>query len=169
VNPGLNLMAFCNCCNEYVVIQIGYNQKNNEFFDIGSMRNYLKCSNNKCKSKIKSSGLLNIMLYRSVWKYEYELEFKANQKSGVSFNPNDLQYVTFDEGEVGNTMSCDYFFLKVIKKEFHIQSTKNEGTSSVQTFTSKFHSKSKQFNEKIEWLEKFNFKGEDLIGISKYY
>lgn len=42
VISGLNLDAYCDSCKEYVVIQIGYNKKKNEFFDIGRIGNFLK-------------------------------------------------------------------------------------------------------------------------------
>ena len=54
VNPGLNFLAYCDSCKEIFVIQIEFNKTENEFFDIGSMRNFLKCSNNESKSKYRT-------------------------------------------------------------------------------------------------------------------
>ena len=42
VTSGLNLDAYFDICKSHVVIQIGYNKKKNEFFDIGRIGNFLK-------------------------------------------------------------------------------------------------------------------------------
>ena len=89
VTPGLNFDAVCPKCKERVIIQIGYNKNGKDYFDIGSMRNHLKCTNSNCKAKINPNGLKNIILYKSIWKYEYQLKDEDNAQSGLAFNQND--------------------------------------------------------------------------------
>ena len=157
VNPGLNFLVYCDSCKEIVVIQIGFNKNEKEYFDIGSIRNHMKCPIYQCKSKINPKGLKNIELLKSVWKYEYQLIDEDKAQSGLCFNPDNSKYITFDESNE-NKLDYEYLFLRVIKKEAEIVNVKN----------SSFSSPYSKFNKKLKMLFGFNFHGDETIIISNH-
>ena len=96
--PGLNFLLECSSCKEYVAIQIGYNKNENDFFEIGNIINFLKCSNSKCKAKISSEGFKNFVFSKSVWKFECKFKDEKGPISGLNFNLDDKKYITLKIG-----------------------------------------------------------------------
>jgi len=162
VREGLNFKADCEKCKESIIISIGYNKSENEFYDVCGMKNQLICSNLKCKAVINPVGIKSIVLYKSVWKYECMLSNESKSQSGFSYNPVDNEYVTLDEDEKIK-VDYQYLFMRVIKKESAIQKTsENEISSGLNSFTN-FLSTDDTFNKKIADLKDFKFKPEGAI------
>jgi len=117
----------------------------------------MKCSNLKCTAKINPNGLKNIILYKSVWKFEYLLKGNDQSKCGLAYNLNDSKYVTLEEADE-NMRDYEYLFLRVIKKEAPLEKESS----------SEFTSESSDFYHKLRMLDDFDFHGEKAISISNH-
>ena len=123
VCPGLNLDAKCHHCSAQVIVQIGFNEKENDFFDMAKLRICSVCTN--CKQKLFPKDVTNAILYRSAWKYEFLFDDSNVPSSGLGYTPFDDKYTYFDEKDENKKMYA-YLYIRVIEKKGDVSITGNK-------------------------------------------
>ena len=124
VIDGLNFDVLCEKCNNLVIVKIGYNSKNDDFYVINTIIKNQKCVN--CGAILPEKNFKNMYFCKCLWKFEYLEEGATNPKEGVGIAPDNEDFVMLDTSDE-NQKDYLYMYLRVVKIDHNYKNYSKEG------------------------------------------
>lgn len=125
VTNGLNFDVLCKKCHNLVIVQIGFNTKSYDFFELSSLVKNQICKN--CGAILEEKNFRNIYFVKCIWKFEYLEQGNYKLKDGIGICPENEDFIMLDTSDE-HQKEYLYMYLRVVKiqNNFNYSASKEE-------------------------------------------